>query len=502
MARLLLSPVPDLLDTNRAPSAPERVLIRDAISNAQSLMSQLDVEMQETMRKFQKKHDALNRYAKMHKRLLSPERCIPAEILSTIFVHCLPERWEERSVSSLRTKAVPVLLCQVCSYWRSVAISEPKLWASLSITLRQSNSERAAEMANTWLSRAGGLPLSLMVLIEHDKVDMSTHPVTNTLTSYSDRWQHVHLLMDSESINCFSTVKHHLPALETLHIRLVSTLNTDIFEIAPKLHTVHLDRGILSSRMIKLPWDQITRCRTVSLPLYGALELLRQTPNLVECRLSLDVIDEWQACPIEHLPCLRVLFIQITQETAVVLDHLSLPSLCDLHITLTGFLGNGWGLDRHLIPLVSRSACSLRKLVFHLHQANMADDDLVRCLESMPSLVELVLSFNYCKSNLTDYFLDRLTRDSTYMAPNLETIEFDLYKSTCTSHVLAKMIQSRWSKDDREEDTVNSRGACLRTVKLSSVSFQFDSLTNAQFGQLVKEGLHLFITDKRMFCDV
>jgi hypothetical protein len=404
MALLPSSPVPDLLDTNRAPSARERVLIRDAISNAQSLLSQLDVEMQETMRKFQKEHQALNRYAKMHKRLLSPERRIPAEILSAIFVHCLPERWQDRSVSSLGAKAVPVLLCQVCSYRRSVAISEPKLWASLSITLGQSNSERAAEMANTWLSRAGGLPLSLMVLIEHDKVDMSTHPITNTLTSYSDCWQHTHLLMASESINCFAAVKNHLSALETLHIRLNSALIADIFEIAPKLHTVYLDRGILSSRIIKLPWGQITRCRTVSLPVYGALELLRQTPYLVECRLSLDVIGQWRACPVEHLSCLRVLFIQITQETAVVFDHLSLPSLCDLHITLTGFLGNGWGLDRHLIPLVSRSACSLQKLVFCLHQANMADDDLVRCLESMPSLVELALSLVTAKATSRTIF--------------------------------------------------------------------------------------------------
>jgi hypothetical protein len=61
------------------------------------------------------------------------------------------------------------------------------------------------------------------------------------------------------------------------------------------------------------------------------------------------------------------------------------------------------------------------------------------------------------------------------------------------------MIQSRWRKGDREGDTVNSRGACLRTIKLSSVSFQFDSLTDTQLGQLVEEGLHLFITDKRMF---
>ena len=127
----------------------------------------------------------------------------------------------------------------------------------------------------------------------------------------------------------------------------------------------------------------------------------------------------------------------------------------------------------------------------------MRSDDLIRCLEATPSLVELKLSFESCKSNLTDGVLHRLTRGASdgYLTPNLEVIELDLYKSTCTDQALVKMIQSRWSMDASGMELLNAR---LKTVQLSSVSFQFDLLTNAQLGILVEEGLRLSVTDKRL----
>src|ERR1700729_2437368 len=107
---------------------------------------------------------------------------------------------------------------------------------------------------------------------------------------------------------------------------------------------------------------------------------------------------------------------------------------------MCGFLRNDWLLHRHLLPLIFRSSCPLQKLVLCLDQANMRSDDLIRCLEATPSLVELKLSFESCKSNLTDGVLHRLTRGASdgYLTPNLEVIELDLYKSTCTNQALVK----------------------------------------------------------------
>jgi hypothetical protein len=74
-------------------------------------------------------------------------------------------------------------------------------------------------------------------------------------------------------------------------------------------------------------------------------------------------------------------------------------------------------------------------------------------------------------------------------------MELDLYKSTCMNQALVKMIQSCWQTDMGEEHH-------LKTVKLSSVSFQFDSLTKTQFEKLVDGGLQLFFMDSRQFEDM
>ncbi|TFK34289.1 hypothetical protein BDQ12DRAFT_374820 [Crucibulum laeve] len=53
---------------------------------------------------------------------------LPIEILGEIFTHCVPLR---RAVAS--PDIAPLLLCHVCSHWRTVAFATPHLWSTLSI---------------------------------------------------------------------------------------------------------------------------------------------------------------------------------------------------------------------------------------------------------------------------------------------------------------------------------------------------------------------------------
>ncbi|KIL67071.1 hypothetical protein M378DRAFT_52626, partial [Amanita muscaria Koide BX008] len=54
------------------------------------------------------------------------------EILAEIFTFCLPYApevpWRVERTSS---RNAPLLLCSVCSSWRSLAISTPRLWQTL-----------------------------------------------------------------------------------------------------------------------------------------------------------------------------------------------------------------------------------------------------------------------------------------------------------------------------------------------------------------------------------
>ncbi|KAF9479257.1 hypothetical protein BDN70DRAFT_879019 [Pholiota conissans] len=54
---------------------------------------------------------------------------VPYDVLKEIFVHCLPKNpFDDRQPN---TKIAPMLLCQVCSSWRTVAFASVSLWSHL-----------------------------------------------------------------------------------------------------------------------------------------------------------------------------------------------------------------------------------------------------------------------------------------------------------------------------------------------------------------------------------
>ncbi|EKM75406.1 hypothetical protein AGABI1DRAFT_16326, partial [Agaricus bisporus var. burnettii JB137-S8] len=76
----------------------------------------------------QRKQDA-ERFIEVHEGFLSPIRRLVPEILQEIFWLCLPVAHN----SVLSAKEAPLLLGRVCSQWRRIAYSTPKLWCSLHI---------------------------------------------------------------------------------------------------------------------------------------------------------------------------------------------------------------------------------------------------------------------------------------------------------------------------------------------------------------------------------
>ncbi|KIK44272.1 hypothetical protein CY34DRAFT_80259, partial [Suillus luteus UH-Slu-Lm8-n1] len=73
------------------------------------------------------KQDRITHSMILHKGLVSPLRNLPTEILSLIFLHCLPEN----SHLSLTQSTAPVLLTRICRQWREVALDMPRLWCRL-----------------------------------------------------------------------------------------------------------------------------------------------------------------------------------------------------------------------------------------------------------------------------------------------------------------------------------------------------------------------------------
>ncbi|KAF8147711.1 hypothetical protein B0H34DRAFT_281198 [Crassisporium funariophilum] len=69
-----------------------------------------------------------------------PMNDLPFEILSKIFIHCLPEN--PLSVLQPNCKIAPSLLCRVCTLWRDVASKTPQLWTDFHFSLPDTQDRR------------------------------------------------------------------------------------------------------------------------------------------------------------------------------------------------------------------------------------------------------------------------------------------------------------------------------------------------------------------------
>ena len=96
----------------------------------------------------------------LHRGHMSALWRLPVEVLSQIFVHCLPET-NHLKVSS---KLAPMLLTRICRHWREVAVNIPSLWCRLSVEVADWSVANWPEVAFchcSWLERSQERPLSL-----------------------------------------------------------------------------------------------------------------------------------------------------------------------------------------------------------------------------------------------------------------------------------------------------------------------------------------------------
>ncbi|PBK65361.1 hypothetical protein ARMSODRAFT_853709, partial [Armillaria solidipes] len=117
------------LRTNAPPTAFERKSLKATLSEAPDRIAELDSLIHATTSLLgyltKDRSQALANQADA-KKILSPSRRLPPEVLTEIFIRC----WSfyRRSGTPLNPRAVPWKLTHICKKWREVAIATPKLW--------------------------------------------------------------------------------------------------------------------------------------------------------------------------------------------------------------------------------------------------------------------------------------------------------------------------------------------------------------------------------------
>jgi len=112
-------------------------------------------------------------------------------------------------------------------------------------------------MLSTWLLRSGSSPLTLGIdalWLDHDALTSCIA----IMILHSHRWRDVTFTLDEEHWEMLSAVKGHLPQLERFNVEILGdepddgfTIPLDIFEVAPKLHTITMQFNIDSSELAR-----------------------------------------------------------------------------------------------------------------------------------------------------------------------------------------------------------------------------------------------------------
>ncbi|KAJ7209347.1 hypothetical protein B0H12DRAFT_1242883 [Mycena haematopus] len=293
-----------------------------------------------------------------------PILTLPPEIVAEIFTHWLPSYPDcppPRGIFS------PLLLCQICQHWRTIALSTPMLWRAISVEPMQGDSEKklAAELdlLKTWLKRSGECPLSLSLVHARKVTHRLVPQFLRAIVAHRQRWEHVDVLMPFEHMHL---IHGDMPLLCNLTFGPSNLPHgrarfPDLFHGAPELKSVILTRNFFTSIMAP-PWAQLTRLEADCLYEHECIEILCEAPLLVACTFRLCAGATILQPPILPHTRLRDLVLDKDDEAVrtprlwVILDCLILPALSTLQIAEPAIT------LQSLATFIARSQCYVEDL--------------------------------------------------------------------------------------------------------------------------------------------
>ncbi|KAJ7253536.1 hypothetical protein C8J57DRAFT_1237342 [Mycena rebaudengoi] len=389
------------LNTNIIPDDAECQQIRDFLVDLRKEVAHLAEQiarMQKLLDDLTRKRDDLTEFIDAHLALVSPARRLPDDVVREIFVASLPANRN----CAISAQESPLLLCTICQSWRNLAVSTPRMWASIHIVAPANDKiERMAQTVHAWLARSGALPLSISLTASR-----STWPppdassLLTALIRYSLRWKHIRFILPPDQFEPLSSLSlEDAPVLEKAIVVGFTGQYADHTIMSPRL--AFLQTTSLSSVNAQFIYPQtpirLEFLRHLSFEVVGVsqtyispqstLEILRRCALLETCTIlingDLDVsldVSSTLPCRMEHLRHFRVR--SYPTRATYFFEILVLPNLRRLEYT------GSHELD--FLPLLT-SAQSVECLVLDSSASTTA---LLAVLRLTPMLEELDLTGN------------------------------------------------------------------------------------------------------------
>ncbi|KAF7357613.1 hypothetical protein MSAN_01357700 [Mycena sanguinolenta] len=381
--------------------------------------------------------------------IISPIRTLPVELLVEIFDLAIQDYTHIEDVH---------LISQVCSYWRSVAQSTPRLWTRcLAVDLQEEKD--VADGLNTWLARSAPLPLPIGLVLMTQSINPD---ILEAVLKVAPR-------LGSMEI----AAMHTIPSLlvrqvgkcrldHLVELKLFGTIEDDdadptpiSFTAVPRLRKLTIRLGSTTPQPI-MPWAQLTDLSLHSSSPDVTFGILSQCANLFKADV---VMSGWLLLPpaeqsILGLNQLHTLFLEFlefiatSEDIASFFDCLSAPQLQDLELIFTPVQ---W-------PQANFTAFQLRapnitRLAF-ASSDSLTSEDVVAAIRNSPSLTHLKI--NWCGQCFDDAFIRTLHYQdgATPLVPRLHNLVVSSEMADFTEDVLAGMIASRWWPDTELDSEV------------------------------------------------
>ncbi|KAJ7221621.1 hypothetical protein GGX14DRAFT_670514 [Mycena pura] len=381
------------------------------------------------------------------------------------------------SHSSPNKSEAPLLLGRICRQWREIAVTTPALWSTF-VTYRTDRSG-VVLLADVWLSRAKGNPLTILVF---DTVDVETSNgelFLKTICRHSSQWREVALTLPVIKLH----VDGPLPLLEKLVIRSGGVAEyhpVTTFCDAPLLRDVSItvDSNFALSigpSTIELPWAQLTTFTGRLFRTDECLFVLREASSLTECTF-LSVI-EVTVPTIQNIlkpPPFKKLKLQ---GCTLLFQYMTLTGLEVLEIRNQTYIEEIESFPSFLV----RSKCPLRELRLTVH---MSAPQLLSCLQAVPTLEVLEVE---CQSISEFPSLARHLHASSGVLPRLRFLGLQRPSITVFDDLIA-MLFSR--SDIKTDGTVPLRR--FELILPYDVAYPAPHIVD-RFRALLRKGMQLHL---------
>ncbi|KAG1747884.1 uncharacterized protein EDB91DRAFT_48864 [Suillus paluster] len=369
----------------------ERELQLDAVSHEFSDLETVMDNIKNLHQHLVEKKEKITQSMNLHKGFVSAFWRLPTEVLSQIFIHCLPDTSHLSPASGL----APMLLTRVCRRWREIAVCMPSLWCKLQLEVDSRSRDWKGKpfCYDLWLKRSRGCPLSLAL---QGYTEGSTQlrsllqPYINQISSLS-----TDLSVDVPKLLT------ELPALQELTVNAYRDNYSIMTAIAQSISrppfTMRSLRVIgplfyiAEFSALNLVFAHLTNLEVAIREPIAVPHLLRLCPNLSSLTIRVHISPRKQAIePFTHTTLQSLCIVYGSLHTNYVPDlfnALSLPNLRLLETRCAWPLVNSplltWPHEE-VRAFLARSNCPLKSLIFG-SGVMMTDEQQAKYVALIPS---------------------------------------------------------------------------------------------------------------------